>query len=102
MYCVCSSIGTWRGATNGVPVFGSTGPELSDEFVHARELDICVSGSGVEFVAFGVFVGVVVTDERQILHCSQMKGVLPAGRVGICVGCRRMTTFSTSPASAWV
>jgi len=53
VFCLLS-IGTWRVATNGVPVFVSTGPEL----------DVCVTGSGVEFVAFGVFVGVVVTDER--------------------------------------
>jgi hypothetical protein len=31
---------------------------------HTGGLDVCVTGSGVEFVAFGVFVGVVVTDER--------------------------------------
>jgi len=63
VFCLLS-IGTLRVATNGVSVFVSTGPELDDEFFHTGELDVCVTGSGVEFVAFGVFVGVVVTDER--------------------------------------
>jgi len=57
------SIGTWRVATNGVPVFVSTGPELDDEFFHTGELDVCLPSSSVEFVAFGVFVGVIVADE---------------------------------------
>jgi hypothetical protein len=96
------SIGTGWVATNRVPVFVSTGPKLNDEFLHARELNVCVPGSSVEFVAFGIFVSVVVPDERQILQRTQMEGVLPAGRVGVCVGRPSMTTFSTSPASTWV
>jgi hypothetical protein len=80
------SIGTGWVTTNGVPVFVSTGPELNDEFLHPRKFHICVPGSGVEFVAFGIFVSVVVADERQILQRSQVQCVLPTGRVGICVG----------------
>jgi len=67
VYCIDSSIRTGWVATNCVPVFISTGPKLDDEFFHTRELDVCVPGSGVEFVAFGIFVSVVVADERQIL-----------------------------------
>ena len=61
------SIGAWWIAASGVPVFVSIGPELHEEFFHARKLEISVASSGVEFMAFGIFVGVVVADERQVL-----------------------------------
>jgi hypothetical protein len=86
VYCLCSSIRTGWSATNCVPVFISTGPKLDNECFHTRELDISVTGSGVEFVAFGIFMSVVIADERQILQRSQVQCVLPAGRVGICIG----------------
>lgn len=80
------SIGTGWGATDDVPVLVSIGPELDNERFHTRELDVCIAGSGVEFVAVGVLVSVIVADERQILQCPEVQCVLSAGRVDICIG----------------
>ena len=69
---MCSVGPRWI-AASGIPVLVRTRPELHEQLLHPRELDVIdATGGSVEFVAFRVFVGVVVPDEGQVLEGTQM------------------------------
>jgi hypothetical protein len=71
------------GAADSVPVLVGRGPELDEEGFHPGKLDVVlVAGGRVAFVALGVLVGVILTDERQVLEGAEVERVLPAGGVG--------------------
>lgn len=68
-----------RLAADGVPILVCTRLELDKPVLHSGELDVVeVAGCGVVFVAFRVLVGVVVSDEREVVESAQVERVLPA------------------------
>ena len=73
------SVRPGRIAADGVPVLVRARPELDKPVLHSGELDVVeVTGCGVVFVALRVLVGVVVSDEREVVESAQMERVLPA------------------------
>ena len=68
-----------RPAADGVTVPVRARPELDKSVLFPEELDVVeVAGSGVVFVAFRVLMGVVVSDEREVVESAQLKRVSPA------------------------
>ncbi|CDK38536.1 hypothetical protein BN903_211 [Halorubrum sp. AJ67] len=71
----------WSGwvAADSVPVLVRIRPELDEQLLHPRELDVVeIASCGVMLVPLRVLVGVVVPDEREIVEGAQMERVLPA------------------------